>query len=962
MNKLINIKNILNYSKEKIKSISKNKSYQNSKNKFRMAFSFFILLNFLFLVNCPKNLPTAELSEAKLQLGLIEEEGLVKVSGQEYENAKKDLLDANESYASEKYDDAKQKAINSIKSSISIRLRELPITIENISKKVEDAVEKLNINDSKIQTNATETKKDEENQELAEKSNTEKINELVNKAKDYRTQAENNNQKAKDLKDLDKFKVDKETLNLYHSALVNYKNAQQLIDKSERFTAAGSVELEELLKILQNDLDKAKKYGATNEQLKSPRNLFKKATLAFKKNDFTKATKLVDELRKNLDLLLADLEKKYAKKLNEQAKATVAKTELAIQKFNKKTKNKNKVKDSLENKKSENTGNSENVAKSDNTENSENVAKPENAENSENVVKSESSESTTKSENSENVAKSESSENIENSENVAKSRKSESSNNLNETKEELKETEKESSIVEQPKEDISKATENIDTQIAAAKEAVQSSTNFLEQENYKDSIKESEDAIRLCSVVLEQYNLVAKGSKSIISSDGNGLIEEIGNGWKRYTVRDRKPADCLWCIAANPQIYGNGLLWGRIHKANLKRVKNPARIYPRQVLLIPPQNGEIGRIPEEELYSKSRSSEEDTDKNIINQPDPTIPEKNDKVDSENSDAQKEKGLDNGEAKDIEKIPENSIENNKEGNSETESTESGRDDKADKLNEDKDLNAQPQNSDQTSPNNSNDVNSENQINQEKSLEKTQENSQEKSLEKSQEVKSLPNTQEQELNKSDKGGVNVAPIPSENAPTQNKEKSENNEEQKNEGLNNSSDSQNSTNEADNEANSNINNSKSKKGTKKNSQKEDRIYAKVKVENKEDESTVDIKNPKKGQENEDQVKPLELENNTGEEKSLEKSLENNLENNKDANKNKPESHLENSKLLNSKVLALREFKILPVNIFKWSSKKFSQEEDDSDFLDNDDDDDNFATSDSDIGDEFDNNEDFS
>ena len=932
MNKLINIKNILNYSKEKNKSISKNKSYQNSKNKFRMALSFFILLNFLFLVNCPKNLPTAELSEAKLQLGLIEEEGLVKVSGQEYENAKKDLLDANESYASEKYDDAKQKAINSIKSSVSIRLRELPVTIENISKKVEDAVEKLNKNDSKIQINATETKKDEENQELAEKSNTEKIKELVSKAKEYRTQADNNNLKAKDLKDLDKFKVDKETLNLYHTALVNYKNAQQLIDKSERLTAAGSVELEELLKILQNDLDKAKKYGATNEQLKSPRNLFKKATLAFKKNDFTKATKLVDELRKNLDLLLADLEKKYAKKLNEQAKATVAKTELAIQKFNKKTKNKNKDKVNLENKKSENTENSESAVKSENVENLE---------------------SAVKSENTENAVKTENAENAEGSSNLNETK--EVTNE--ETKESVKESAKESTIVEQPKEDISKATENIDTQIAAAKEAVESSTNFLEQENYKDSIKESEDALRLCSVVLEQYNLVAKGSKSIISSDGNGLIEEIGNGWKRYTVRDRKPADCLWCIAANPQIYGNGLLWGRIHKANLKRVKNPARIYPRQILLIPPQNGEIGRIPEEELNSKSKSSEEDSN-NITNQPDATIPEKNEKIDSENSDAQKEKGLDNGEAKDIEKSLEKNLENsleNKEGNSDTESTEGDKGDNADKLNEDKDLNAQPQNSDQTSPdNNANDVNSENQIIQEKSLDKIQENSQENSLEKSQEENREPNTQEQELNKGDKGGVNVAPMPSEIAPTQSKEKSENNEEQKNEGLNNTGDSQNSTNEADNEANSNLNNSKSKKGTKKNSQKEDRIYAKVKVENKEDESTVDIKNPKKGQENEDQVKPLELENNSGEEKSL--------ENNKDNNKNKPESNLENSTLLNSKVLALREFKILPVNIFKWSSKKFSQEEDDSDFLDNDDDDDNFATSDSDFGDDLDNNEDFS
>ena len=136
-------------------------------------------------------------------------------------------------------------------------------------------------------------------------------------------------------------------------------------------------------------------------------------------------------------------------------------------------------------------------------------------------------------------------------------------------------------------------------QLASAREAVQAAQTFLQETNYRESIKESEDAIRLSDVVLEQSQLgkqVKRGA--VITSDGNGLVEDIGGGWKRYTVRQIKPADCLWCIAARKEVYGKGHLWRRIYQVNRSKVKDPNLIYPGQVLLIPPPQGAIGTPPD----------------------------------------------------------------------------------------------------------------------------------------------------------------------------------------------------------------------------------------------------------------------------------------------------------------------------------------------------------------------------
>jgi nucleoid-associated protein YgaU len=53
------------------------------------------------------------------------------------------------------------------------------------------------------------------------------------------------------------------------------------------------------------------------------------------------------------------------------------------------------------------------------------------------------------------------------------------------------------------------------------------------------------------------------------------------------TVHVVRPGETLWSIAAKTDVYGDPLLWLLIYRWNRDQIANPARIYPRQELVIP---------------------------------------------------------------------------------------------------------------------------------------------------------------------------------------------------------------------------------------------------------------------------------------------------------------------------------------------------------------------------------------
>ncbi|AOP34740.1 peptigoglycan-binding protein LysM [Leptospira tipperaryensis] len=153
--------------------------------------------------------------------------------------------------------------------------------------------------------------------------------------------------------------------------------------------------------------------------------------------------------------------------------------------------------------------------------------------------------------------------------------------------------------------------------LKAAEESRVSAEDLYSSEKYEDSIARSEEAIRLSRIVVDQSaelaermerktgdNVANRDTKTgkdgknnkTETTEGKNSSPKIGEdglpeGWKRYVVRKKVPADCLWRIAKDKRHYGTSRLWKRIYEANRGKIKNPNLIFPKQVLLIPPAKG-----------------------------------------------------------------------------------------------------------------------------------------------------------------------------------------------------------------------------------------------------------------------------------------------------------------------------------------------------------------------------------
>ena len=70
-----------------------------------------------------------------------------------------------------------------------------------------------------------------------------------------------------------------------------------------------------------------------------------------------------------------------------------------------------------------------------------------------------------------------------------------------------------------------------------------------------------------------------------------------------YTVVE---GDNLWTVAAQPQVYNDGLLWPLLYQANRDQIKDPRQIFPGQVLGI---RRDMGEKELDEARQRARESD-----------------------------------------------------------------------------------------------------------------------------------------------------------------------------------------------------------------------------------------------------------------------------------------------------------------------------------------------------------------
>ncbi|MDH5721026.1 MAG: LysM peptidoglycan-binding domain-containing protein [Spirochaetia bacterium] len=150
------------------------------------------------------------------------------------------------------------------------------------------------------------------------------------------------------------------------------------------------------------------------------------------------------------------------------------------------------------------------------------------------------------------------------------------------------------------------AMNSIQETLAAAKDSYNMAGQSIENEAYEDSVNQSDEAIRLATIINDQIPQIEVLIASAGTKGAAPPIMPTKEGWKKYTVRlIPKKRDCLWRIAEYDFIYNNPLLWPKIYKANKGQIKNPDLIFPGQIFDIPPKEGSETKPKEEKPETKA---------------------------------------------------------------------------------------------------------------------------------------------------------------------------------------------------------------------------------------------------------------------------------------------------------------------------------------------------------------------
>lgn len=103
---------------------------------------------------------------------------------------------------------------------------------------------------------------------------------------------------------------------------------------------------------------------------------------------------------------------------------------------------------------------------------------------------------------------------------------------------------------------------------------------LMETLSYREQAGEENDFY--VELQLVEYQAAAKGVDVLPPTGGGGGGESSSGGTRIYVV---KAGDCLWTIAK--RYLGKGTRYVEIYELNKNIIKNPALIYPGQVLTLP---------------------------------------------------------------------------------------------------------------------------------------------------------------------------------------------------------------------------------------------------------------------------------------------------------------------------------------------------------------------------------------
>lgn len=157
--------------------------------------------------------------------------------------------------------------------------------------------------------------------------------------------------------------------------------------------------------------------------------------------------------------------------------------------------------------------------------------------------------------------------------------------------------------------ELSNSLANAEDNLKSANESVNSATDLYDKEKYEDSIDYSNEAIELAnksiiisknvSESLEDKPTIAKRTNDKTEISDEGYSEEVvyikpkkkaettEKRYRKYRVKSKYPSDSLYRISR--KFYGTHKYWKKIYRANKSKIKNPNKIYPNQVLIIPPK-------------------------------------------------------------------------------------------------------------------------------------------------------------------------------------------------------------------------------------------------------------------------------------------------------------------------------------------------------------------------------------